>query len=110
MADIRYSRLALRDYEQIGDYIAAELENPIAALHTVNQIQDTISKLADYPHSGAPLSARYEDVGNYRYLVCGSYMAFYRVEDNTVFVDRILYGRRDYISILFGKVSEDDTE
>ena len=39
---------------------------------------------------------------SYRYLICGNYMVFYRFRDRTVFIDRILYGGRDYLSILFG--------
>ena len=39
----------------------------------------------------------------YRYLVCGSYLAFYHVHNEEVIVDRILYGRRDYLSILLVK-------
>ena len=35
-------------------------------------------------------------------LVCGDYLAFYRVDGDTVYVDRILYGRRDYMALLFG--------
>ena len=39
-------------------------------------------------------------------------MAFYRVKDDTVHVDRILYGRRDYMALLFSvdKASEDIPE
>ena len=106
MANIYYSPLARQDLEQIGDYIAFELKNPTAALNAVNRIQTAIDKLADFPHMGAPLSARYEDVGNCRFLVCGSYLAFYREQTNSIYIDRILYGKMDYMSILFGGVPE----
>ena len=110
MAKIQYSRLAHRDLEKIGDYIAEDLKNPIAALNTVNRIQDAIDRLAAFPESGAPLSAHYKTAGDYRFLVCGSYLAFYRVADNTVFIDRILYGRRDYMKILFGTLLEEEND
>lgn len=97
-----YSRLATRDLEEIGDYIAEEFKSPISARKTVEKIQDAIDGLAEYPHSGAPLSARYEDVGDYRYIVSGNYLAFYHIVDDIVFVDRILNSRRDYLSIIFG--------
>ena len=41
--------------------------------------------------------------------VTGSYLTFYRVLDNDVYVDRVLYGRRDYLRILFGDVQDDET-
>ena len=38
-----------------------------------------------------------------RFLVCGSYMVFYRATNENIFVDRVLYGRRDYLRVLFEK-------
>ncbi|MDR3313553.1 MAG: type II toxin-antitoxin system RelE/ParE family toxin [Oscillospiraceae bacterium] len=112
MAEIIYSPAALRDLEKIGDYISEQLKNPIAALNTVNTIQDRIDKLADFPLMGTLLSALYDDVdvGEYRFLVCLHYLAFYRAERGNVHVDRIMYGRRDYITILFGELPQDETE
>jgi len=97
---IQYSDESKRDLEQIGDYIAEELKNPGAALKTVNKIQDKIDKLADFPFMGAPLSAIAEVDVDYRILICGKYIAFYRPQGKTILIDRILYGKRDYIAIL----------
>ena len=47
---------------------------------------------------------------NYRFLVSGNYLSFYRTYGNEVYVDRILYARRDYMRVLFGDVPTDDTE
>ena len=110
MAKIRYSAAAMQDLEEIGDYILEELKSPEAALNTVNRIQDTIEKLVDFPQIGISLSTRYEDVGNYHFVVCGSYLAFYHERMNDIYIDRILYGKRDYMNILFGGVLENDTE
>jgi len=38
VAKIRYSKSAIRDLEEIGDYIADTLKSPIAALCTVEKI------------------------------------------------------------------------
>lgn len=65
--------------------------------------------LADFPLIGTPLSSIYETSEDSRFLVCGNYLAFYRVIENTVLIDRILYGKRDYISILFGNLPQDET-
>ncbi|MDR1101132.1 MAG: type II toxin-antitoxin system RelE/ParE family toxin [Clostridiales bacterium] len=112
MAKIRYSPEALRDLEKICDYISEQLKNPTAALNTVNAIQDKIDKLADFPLLGKPSSAIYYDVDmdDYRFLVCLNYLAFYRVEGDNVHIDRIMYGRRDYITILFGEPPQDEHE
>ncbi|KLU59023.1 hypothetical protein CEB3_c50430 [Peptococcaceae bacterium CEB3] len=33
-------------------------------------------------------------------------LAFYRIDSTNVFIDRILYGRRDYLHILFQSIQE----
>jgi addiction module RelE/StbE family toxin len=100
VAEIVYSPAAKTDLEGIGDYTANNLKSPIAALNTVRRIQDSIDKLADFPLMGASLSFIVNVDTDYRYLVCGNYLAFYRTDEVVVNIDRILYGKRDYISIL----------
>ena len=51
---------------------------------------------------GAPLLAAGQQGMFYRYLVCGSYLIFYHVDADTVYIDRVLYGRRNYLTLLFG--------
>ena len=47
------------------------------------------------------MSSIAEVESDYRVLVTGSYLTFYRVRGNEVYIDRVLYGRRDYLRILF---------
>jgi addiction module RelE/StbE family toxin len=108
MVKIVYAPYAIEDLEQIGDYIALKLSSPMAALNTINKIQNTIDKLTDFPKMGALLSSIVETDSNYRFLVCGNYIAFYRLQANYIFIDRILYGKRDYISILFPQLPQSD--
>ena len=110
VARIVYSDIALKDLEEIGDYISEILMNPKAALNTVNKIQDAVDKLADFPLIGSPLSSIVKAETDYRFLVCGNYLVFYRPQLNSVCIDRILYGRRNYMVILFGETSEDSFE
>ena len=35
-------------------------------------------------------------------------MTFYRVCGSDVYVDRVLYGRRDYLRLLFGETAPDN--
>ena len=105
---IRYSAEAIQDLEQIGDYIAEILKSPMVALNTVNKIQDTIDKLANFPLIGSPLSNVVNMTTDYRYIVCGNYLVFYRTKTEVVFIDRVLFGRRDYLKILFSDMQGDD--
>jgi len=107
VAKIRYSAEAIQDLEQIGDYIAETLKSPLIALNTVNKLQDAIDKLADFPFIGSPLSSVVKMNSDYRYLVRENYLVFYRIKTDVVFIDRVLYGRRDYLKILFSDTQGD---
>ena len=103
---LRYSAQARKDLDEIWDYIVADLGNHIAAEKTVNRIMDDVDRLADFPEMGTMLRNVTHMVTDYRYIVSGNYMAFYRIYDNTVYIVRILYGRRDYMRVLFGDTSD----
>ena len=51
---------------------------------------------------GANLSSITGIASDYRYLVVRKYLVFYRYSNGNIFVDRILYGRRNYLNILLG--------
>lgn len=103
MADIKFSPEAINDLQQIKAYITDELCNEQAAVSTIAKIMEHINRLGTFPNSGAPLNSIIDFNTNYRFLVCDNYTAFYRIENNTVLIVRVLYGRRDFMRILFGK-------
>jgi len=105
MARIEYSPLSLFDLEQIGDYIEQELMSPQAAFNTVTKIQDSIDKLSIFPLMGTTLSSIADVITDYRVLICGTYLAFYHTDEVVVYIDRILYGKRDYLTILFPEIN-----
>ena len=67
-----------------------------------------MSRLREFPEMGAPLLAAPKQSVPYRTLVCGSYLIFFHVGGEAVYVDRVLYGRRDYMALLFGDQLEED--
>lgn len=101
MVKIVFSKKGVDDLEGIKSYITDELLNETAANNTVSNIIEKVHMLVSFPEIGAPLSSIVDIETNYRYLVCGSYIAFYRYEDDTVFIDRVLYARRNYMQSLF---------
>lgn len=109
MNNLHLSPAAQDDLSEIKAYIAEDLENPQAALSTVSKITKTIRRLQEHALIGAPLSSVADVNSDYRYLVSGSYMVFYRVADKDVFIDRVLYGRRDYLRILFADTQEEQS-
>lgn len=106
MNKIYLSPVAENDLSEIKKYISEDLENPSAAMSTIKKITKNIRMLSDYSLIGTPLSSVTDVQGGYRYLVIDNYMVFYRADEEKVFVDRILYGRRDYLRILFDNKEE----
>lgn len=106
MNNLYLSQAAQDDLTEIKAYISEELENPTAALSTVARITKSIRILKNHAMAGAPLSSVANVDNDYRFLVSGNYMVFYRAIGSEVNVDRILYGRRDYLRVLFGDVLE----
>jgi len=109
MAKIHIAPEAQSDLHDIKEYITAELANPTAAINTVSKITKAIRRLIDFPDSGAPLASIVNIPNNYRFLVCGSYIVFYRHEGGIVNVVRVLCGRRDNTKILFEDRLEDES-
>ena len=68
----------------------------------IDAILDEADRLADVPELGTPLSAitSLRNDEGYRYLTSGSCMIFYRAAGRDVYIDRILYGGRDYLRAL----------
>ena len=102
MTKVKLSAAAKIDLQETRRYISSVLSNPSASKQTVKRITSHLHTLEQFPEAGTPILIPGSPVA-YRYLVCGSYMAFYHVYNEEVMVDRILYGRRDYLSILFSK-------
>lgn len=99
---IEYSPRALKDLDEIWDYIEVKLCNPSAAQNTVDGIMDRVDGIASFPESGSKLEFENGLNSGYRYVVFKNYLAFYRLKPNdVVYVDRVIYGGRDYMSILF---------
>ena len=103
MNKLQLSRAAQKDLLEIKSYIAVDLENPKAAMEVIKRITKKIRLLNDNPLMGAALASISGANSDERFLVCGSYMVFYRITRENIFIDRVLYGRRDYLRVLFDK-------
>lgn len=108
MYNISISPLAKSDLQEIGDYLAQTLRNPNAAQRLIRRFREAIFSLRDFPEIGTQLLSEPSERIPYRYLICGSYMIFYHFAKETVYIDRVLYGRRDYMALLFGNQITDD--
>ena len=81
---VQHSPKTLNDLDEIWDYILLNLGNPDAAENVINKMMDTIDALEGFPERGTPFSSVADMESDYRFVLSGNYMAFYRVEEKTV--------------------------
>lgn len=92
---------AVRDLSQIKQYISTELKNRSAANRIVESILKDLRGLRRYPEQGPSIEALTGFQTELRMLLCGKHIALYKIENETVFVARILDARQDYLRVLF---------
>ena len=101
MNNLHLSEEAQNDLFEIKSYNEEELLNPSAALATVSRITKSLRILQNYAQTGAPLSSIADIESDYRFIISD------RAYGSEVYIDRILYARRDYMRILFGDSTTD---
>jgi plasmid stabilization system protein ParE len=109
LSHIHYTPEAEGDLVGIKKYIAEDRGNPVAAVNTVTKITKRVRNLEQFPELGTRLSSIIDIDTDYRFLVSENFLAFYRIDGNDVYIIRILYGRRDYTTILFGEPPQNET-
>ena len=106
MNKIRITPEAARDLQAVQSYIAQDLGNPAAAKRTVKSILQHLRVLERFANAGFSVAAKTGADTDLRILVCGSYLAPYRVEGKTVSIARILHAKQAYLLVLFGEEPE----
>lgn len=103
MYKVELSPQAVEDLKEIKSYIEDELQNPTAAKNTILKIIETYESLSISANSGILVQKYVSFETDYRFILANNYSIFYRIEDKTIKVVRILYSRRDFVNILFGE-------
>lgn len=104
---IKYSPIALRDLDRVKSEVFEASKDQNITSRYMNDLLDKIEAKRDFPLSGSPLYYKNLFTGYY-IVIFKSYLAFYRFDNNTIYVDRILYGKSDYIRTL--RLPNEDTE
>ena len=102
MMKLRINPEVIEDIAEIKRYIREELCNPTAADRIAKRIVSAYKGLKTAPFIGATLDSVLEVKTDYRFLVCGNYLIFYKVKDDIISIYRVMNGRRDYCRQLFG--------
>lgn len=97
---IEYSKQAIRDMDRVWAEVFSSSKNYDTASRYLTDLLDTVERKTDFPKSGTPLY--YDEIfTGYYFVIFKAYMAFYRIENKRVLVDRILYGKSDYLRHLY---------
>ena len=99
---IRYSPAARVDLRELRLYITSEFGAVVAA-KSLGKIVSDISSLKRHPALMRPLSDKIARPSAYSYFFCGKYsIAILSVESDVISVVRVLDGRTDYATTVFG--------
>ena len=91
---IRYLATAVRDLEDIFDYIAKD--RPAAAVSLLDKLDHTISQLADFPEMGVVPKDDHLKRLDYRLLIIENYLVFCVIKFETIQIRRIIHGAKQY--------------
>jgi len=91
MAKIIWTASAIRDMDEIGNYIA--LSSPVAAEKLINKIRNKVQRLELFPESGRIPLGTPELI--YREVLVNPCRVFYNHEDDTVYIMRVIRQERD---------------
>lgn len=91
---VRHSHKARQDLLSIWAYIAED--NPTAADHLLDSLDDACAKLAAYPKMG---QARTDIAPTLRYFPVGNYLILYQESNDGIEVIRVLHTARDMAAV-----------
>ena len=93
---IMYSPAAVRDLDRTWSEMFDASKSVDTADRYVEELMETVKKKEEVPGSGSPLY--YDDLfTGYYFVVFKAYIAFYRIDGGRVLVDRVLYGKSEYL-------------
>jgi plasmid stabilization system protein ParE len=95
---VEYLPVAYDDLEDSFAYIDAD--DPGAAVAFLNEIDEAILHLEEFPDMGTNPKLRRLANKGYKMLIVRDYLVFYVLIDNNVEIRRIINGKRNYTRLL----------
>lgn len=98
----RFTDKAKQDLDEILQYIAVDLDNPLAAKRLFEKIFQKIDVATSFPESGTLVDNEFLVDKTVRKMLADQYVIYYKIsrEAKTVFIIRIVYGKRNLDEIL----------
>lgn len=95
---VRVLRRAQLDLLEIQAYVLHD--NPAAAVRLIENLLADVERLGRFPLRGARPKDEHLRKADYRYLVHGEYLIFYKVFASYIRVYRVVHGRRIFRRLL----------
>ena len=99
MTDTKYKLEILspaqRELEEIA-FVHFSLVGPNSARNFTDKIFNALENLETNPELGMLCRDKQLRMANYRMLICGKYLCFYRIIGSSVYIYHIVDGRTDY--------------
>ena len=95
MLDLVWRPRAHLDRESIAIYLGLECGNPSAALAAIQHIDAAVEHARDLPDAGGRFRMEGLDAKEYRTMYANPYTVYYRFDDTTFAVFRVLHQRQD---------------
>ena len=97
---LSYLPLFEQDLMEVRNYIAQNLQNPIAALRLVQDTEKAILKRLENPLAFEPYRSNHKRKNPYYRINIRNYAVFYVVKGDVMEVRRFVYGKRDLTNIV----------
>ncbi len=98
--NIEYSMEAKQDLIDIKQYIKYNLQEPNTAQKLITKIKLEIDSLKDNPEIYSVIDDDITKRFKIRKLVVDNYIVFYRINNENIQIVRVMYGRRNWITLL----------
>lgn len=92
-----FSKKSELQIEEIYQYVLSKSNDEGTAKKFVNELVNKTEILKTQAFVGRQLEIIDNIVTQYRFLIYKDYLIFYRVNENKVYVDRILSSKTDYV-------------
>ena len=95
MRELLWRPRAHLDRESIALYLGCECNNPKAARAAMGDIDKALDFARWFPEAGRGFSMGNDGEADYRRVLAGSYVVFYKYDAETLTVYRVLHQRQD---------------
>ncbi len=98
--EVKFTEECIKEMNEIYEYISNNLKQDNAAKRLMSEVTDKVLDLANEPELYMKIGRVDRLKREYHRMVVKNYVVLYTIdfENKTVFVSRMIYGRRNYLN------------